>query len=255
MRKAGRWVGFSLAAALIAIGGPVAAQSVYGPGGLLLNPTASFPQKGQITPAILVIPTDRPAGDKRTWVSYSLGYGLSEKWEVAATYLKVNPSGGPTFGGAGSAGASAKYRLLEGKPGERPDVAIGGGFLSGGDSDASLGYVAARFSPQREETRNRAYLHAGLMYAGELNGYRRNDWAVYGGADVEITPKLTLFGEIRSEMDAETDAASDLHPPSAIGVVWRPTRGLKLVVAWANNGTSTQHNASVGIGYGIGARR
>src|SRR4051812_47537136 len=77
------WGGLvSLALSLI-VGSAAWGQSIYGPGGLFLNPTADFPAKGQFTPALLVIPQDSAElGGRRTWVSYTLDYGLSERLEV-----------------------------------------------------------------------------------------------------------------------------------------------------------------------------
>ena len=42
--------------ALASASGVAHSQSIYGPGGLFLNPTADLPTKGQLTPAFLVIP-------------------------------------------------------------------------------------------------------------------------------------------------------------------------------------------------------
>jgi hypothetical protein len=223
-------------------------QSIYGPGGLFLNPTADFPAKGQFTPAFLVIPQESAAlGGRRTWTSYSLDYGLSERIEIGTTYLKVNP-GNPPFED-GSLGGYAKYRLFEGQNGGRPDVAIGVSILGGGDVDAEVGFIAARFSPKEPDPRHPAHLHVGLLYADKLNGVTREDVVPYGGFDVGITPELLFFGEARALMEA------DLAPATAVGFVWTPFRSLKLAIAYANNGWSGGNKLSFGVGYRIGTRR
>src|SRR5439155_1408985 len=56
------------------------AQSLYGPGGLVLHPAATVPPKGQLTPAVLLLPQHVrfPGAIKtRTWISGSLDYGLA----------------------------------------------------------------------------------------------------------------------------------------------------------------------------------
>src|SRR2546428_12259654 len=102
-------------AALLTAGGAARGQSIYGPGGLLLNPPADFPARGQSTPSVLLIPQDSAAiGGRRTWTSYTLDYGATDKLELGATHLKIAP--GDTAFHSGSTGGFAKYRLLDGSP-------------------------------------------------------------------------------------------------------------------------------------------
>jgi hypothetical protein len=232
------------------------AQSIYGPGGLFLNPTADSPAKGQLNPAFLLIPQDGPGviGGRRTLTSYTLDYGVSDRLEAGITYLKVNP--GTDEFKHGSTGGFVKYKLVEGRTGGRPDVAIGASLVGGGDVDARTAFVALRYTPrQAQNSRHPVHLHAGLYYADKLYDIDRNDVVPYAGLDVRITKNVTGFAEIRAKMDGEPSVLSDVKPPSAVGVVWQPGKNFKIAVAYANNGQSDHNKWSFGVGYALGFRR
>jgi hypothetical protein len=235
-------------ALIFVLGGGTEAQSIYGPGGLFLNPTADFPAKGQLTPAFLLIPQEsNELGGRRTWTSYTLDYGLTDRLEIAGTYLRVNP--GSSGFRDGSFGGSLKYKVIEGQPGRRPDVAVGIGILGSGDVDAQVGFVALRYSLKEQEPRHPAHFHLGALYADDLNGVTHQDLVPYGGVDYTLTRNLIAFAEMRARMRAKPIGASDTEPPSAVGLVWRPTASLKLALALANNGWSDGHKLSFGIGF------
>jgi hypothetical protein len=235
-------------------GGVAWGQSLYGPGGLFLFPTANFPARGEASSAIIAIPQESARlGGRRTWVSTSLAYGLSDRWEVTLTRVKVNPGRSPFVDG--SNGGSAKYRLAKGVPGGRPDVAVGAGFLAGGDAGTQVGFLALRFSPERELPGRTAHLHVGLFYANELSGVKRDDVAPYGGLDVSVTRNVIAFAEARAAMGSQSAGVAELRPARAFGLLWRPARNIRLVLAMANDGLGTGFKPSVGAGYNIGIRR
>jgi hypothetical protein len=243
-------------AVTLATGRPAQAQSIYGPGGLFLNPTADFPAKGQLNPAFLVIPQEGPGvlGDRRTLTSYTLDYGVSDRLEAGITYLKVNPGSGGFE--EGSSGGFAKYKLVEGRPGGRPDVAVGASLVGGGDVDARTAFVALRYTPrQGQYSRHPVHLHAGLLYADKLYGIDRNDVVPYAGLDVRVARNVTAFAEVRAKMEGKPSALSDVKPPNAVGLVWQPARNFKIAVAYANNGQSDRNKWSFGVGYALGFRR
>jgi hypothetical protein len=253
MRQTARFALLAAAASLMLAGG-ARAQSIYGPGGLFLNPTADFPARGQITPSVLVIPqASGPSalGGKRTWYSYSLDYGVTERIEIGVTHLKVAPGG--TGFKDGSTGGSVKYKLVEGRPGNRPDVAIGAGFLTGGDVNASVQFVALRFTP-KGMAKHPMHLHLGAFYANVLNQFQRRNLVPYAGVDYQLSDSLILFGEMRAR-STRPEAAADVKPPSAIGLVWQPSSAIKVALAYANNGWSDSHKLAFGVGYRIGIRR
>jgi hypothetical protein len=235
--------------------------SIYGPGGLLINPTADMPEKGALSPSALGMKQDGPGalGGRRTLASYSLTYGLSDNIELGINHLRLNPTGGAKADP--SNGASVKWRFLRGKVDGRPDVVLGGNFLSGGDLDGQTAFLAARFATKindGEATRgNTANLHLGLMYANDLWGFRRRELVPYAGVDIPLAKRLRAFAEIRQRMGIDSGAVGtpDVRAPRAAGLVWEPGGGLKIFLGVANNGQSRSTGPSIGIGYTVGVRR
>lgn len=233
--------------------------SIYGPGGLLLNPTAEMPQKGELTPSALAIPQDAPGalGGNRTLASYGLTYGVTENIELGINHLRLNPTAGAKADP--SNGASLKVRLLRGKVDGRPDVIIGGNFLSGGDLDGETGFIAARFATALNQSASKtANLHLGLMYANNLWGIQRRELVPYVGLDMELLKNLRAFAEVRQRMGVDGPIGGlnvpDVRAPHALGVVWQPKGSLKIFLGIANNGQSRSTRPSIGIGYTVGVR-
>lgn len=226
------------------------AQSIYGPGGLFLNPTADFPARGQISPAALGLPQKLDDSSHRlTWTSYSLDYGLSDRVEVGATYLKVNPKGADFQ--QGSFGGYVKYRVLAEKAG-RPALAIGGNLLGGGDSNARTAFAVLRYTPTPPGCIHQVHLHLGTMYIDELEGIKRRQLSPYAGVDLGLTHHLSAFAEIRNGLDAKSLGPDGTHAPKSIGVVWKPVQNYKLVVVYGTNGwNAARPQFGVGVGYSI----
>lgn len=243
---------------LTLLGGTVSleAQTIYGPGGLLLNPTADLPAKGKITSAALVIPEKRDgAPGHLTWTAYTVDYGASEDLEVGLTHLKVSP-GSPAQFDKGSTGLYAKYRLLPAKPGQPVQVAVGGGFLAGGDADGANVYATVRYSPLKASNPRQLRLHTGAIYIDKQDNIKRSRVVPFVGADYALAQDWTLFAEARASMPVRSNNADGTHVPRAAGVIYQPGQNFKLVLAYATNGwNSSGPRFSIGIGYGLGGGR
>jgi hypothetical protein len=254
-------LGVTVFAWVVALVVAPAQASIYGPGGLLINPTADMPEKGSLAPSALGIKQDGPGalGGQRTLASYGLTYGLGDSVELGISHLRLNPTTGAKADP--SNGASLKVRVLRGKIDGCPDVVIGGNFLSGGDLDGETAFIAARFATKISDgeatRRNTANLHVGLMYANDLWGFRRRELVPYAGVDIPLAKRLRAFAEIRQRMgiDAGAVGTPDVRAPRAAGLVWEPTGGLKIFLGIANNGQSRSTGPSIGIGYTINTRR
>jgi hypothetical protein len=222
---------------------PASAQSLYGPGGLFLHPTASVPPKGQLTPGILVLPQHNPAFDStRTWISASLDYGLFDDLEIGATWLKV----------AGwqrdpSAGGFIKYRFLR-ETEARPALAVGFTQLGGGDVNTRVGFLAAR-KQFRTGQRHPLTAHVGLEYADEVDGISRHEWRPYAGLEVGLGRRLSFIAEGRPRMRAE------FGTPLALTLAYQPSERWRLALTWANNGLSDRPMFGFGAGLSLGSRR
>ncbi|RYG71201.1 hypothetical protein EON80_05590 [bacterium] len=223
------------------------AQSMYGPGGLFLNPTADFPKQGQVTPAVLVMPQRLDNGNRLTWSSYSVDYGLTDKWELGATYLKINP-GSSEFKDA-SGGLYAKYKVLEEVPQKRPALAVGGNFLSGGDANARTAFAALRFTPTRAGAKRPVGLHLGAIYIDQLEGIKHRELSPFAGIDYTISSRLSAFAEVRSALEPESGGTNGTFASRSLGVVWKPVNNFKLVLAYGSNGWNDKSSQ---LGFGIG---
>jgi hypothetical protein len=236
--------------ALLVLTGLVGAangQSIYGPGGLLLNPTADVPLPGRLTPSVLVIPQDSSRlGGLRTTTSVAVDYGLAPRWEVGAIYLTI--SGAGAAGRSPSFGGFAKYQLLPGSE-RTPAVAIGGSVLTGGDVNAQTAFLAVRQNLTRPGSAHPLRLHAGAFYANELVGVNRDKIVPYVGLEYAASRTVSVFGEWRSELP------HDLKSAYAVGVLVKPTENYRILLGFANNGLSQSARFSFGVGFTINTKR
>lgn len=221
---------------------PAGAQSLYGPGGLFLHPTASMPQKGRLTPGLLVLPQHNPdAGSTRTWISGSVDYGLTDDLELGATVVKVAGwDRDPSFGGY------VKYRLMR-ETLTRPALAVGYTQLGFGDVNTRIAFAALRkqFGIGR---RRLIVTHLGVQYADEVDGLKRRQLQPYAGIELGITSRVSFIAEIRPRLE------HDFGTPLALTLAYKPTRDWRLAVTWANNGLSDEPMFGFGAGLTLGSR-
>ncbi|MCC2671276.1 MAG: Exopolysaccharide biosynthesis protein YbjH [Armatimonadetes bacterium] len=231
-----------LGALLLLSGAPVSAQTLYGPGGLFLHPTASFPEPGKVTPAILVLPQYNPsAKSTRTWISGSVDYGLSRDLEVGATIVKVSG-----WDRDPSTGGYIKYRLLQ-ETARRPAVALGYTQLGGGDVNARVGFLALK--KQVSQGAHPVTTHLGVMFVDEVDSITHHRWEPYAGIEVGLASKLSLLAEGRARTE------HDLGTPLALTRVYKPSKDWKLAFTWANAGHSSHPLFGFGAGISLGSRR
>jgi hypothetical protein len=239
---------------LLGAAGSAGAQSLYGPGGLFLHPTASMPARGQLTPAVLVLPQHHPVADQtRTWVSVSAAYGATDDLEVGATYLKV-----ANWDREGSGGGFARYRFLR-ETSSRPAAAVGFTYLGFGDVNARTAFMAFQKQvnlptsgsgkeDEAEEPRHPVILHLGALYIQELDGFSHHQWEPYGGVEVGVAPRLRFIAEGRPRGNAE------FGTPLALTLAYQYGASGRLALTWANNGLSDDPRFGFGAGFAVGGR-
>jgi hypothetical protein len=222
---------------------PASAQSLYGPGGLFLHPTAALPEKGQLTPGFLILPQHNPtAHEDRTWLSGSLDYGLTDRIEIGFTALGVTD-----WGRDASYGGFFKYKLLT-ETADRPALAIGYTRLGFGDMNGQQAFLAARkqVAPGK---RHPVWVDLGVQYTDEIDGTPKHQFMPYAGVEVGLTSRLTFIAEGRPRGNNE------FGTPLALTLSYQVTKQWRLAVAWANNGLSDHPEFGVGAGFSLGARR
>jgi hypothetical protein len=228
----------------LALAAPASAQSLYGPGGLFLHPTAAMPAEGQLTPSILVLPQKHPPSDAtRTWFSAGLDYGLTKQIEIGVTYLEVF-----NWRDTASLGGYLKFSLR--KETERlPAVAFGFNQLAFGDFDARTAFLTARKRVYMINDRWPVTLNVGGMYVHELDGIKRSEFVPYGGVEIGIDRSLSFSFEGRPKMDG------DFGTPLALALNWRPDSNWSFALTWANTGQSGDPRFGFGAGLTLGSRR
>jgi hypothetical protein len=228
----------------LAAAAPASAQSLYGPGGLFLHPSASLPEPGRLTPAILVLPQRNPTSDAvRTWFSTSLDYGVTKQIEIGLTYLEVfNWKDRASFGGY------MKFKLLEESDG-RPAIAAGFSQLAFGDFDASLVFLAGQKELFSIRDRFPVTAHLGGMYVDELDGIARSAFVPYGGVEIGLNDYFSFIAEGRTKMKG------DESTPWGLTVVYKPNEDWKFALTWSNTGQSGSPRFGFGAGLALGARR
>jgi len=238
---------FSLSPAIavlsLVLAGPASAQSLYGPSGLFLNPSASLPPRDQLTPSVLVLPQKHPSDATRTWISGTLDYGLTDDIEVGFTYLEVT-----NWKDTGSFGGFGKFRLLK-ESKTRPAVAVGATQLAFGDFDTRTIFVAGRKEVYSIQGRHPVILHGGGQYFDRLDGIKRQSLRPFGGVEIGLDSHFSFVGEARAKM------TGDVETPWGLTVLYRPNDQWRFAVTWSNNGQSTDPRFGFGAGLTLGSRR
>jgi hypothetical protein len=227
------------------------AQSLYGPGGLVLHPAATVPPRGQLTPAILVLPQDVPLpGPKgtHTWISGSLDYGLADDVEIGVTTLNITDWPVPET----SVGGYAKWRFLR-ESGMRPAAAAGFTMTGFGGTNTRQAFLAVRKQilgrQGKAPSAHPVFLNAGMLYDSIRDGIPRDDVLPYAGIEIGVARRLMLIAEGRPP------GTADLGTPVAVSLAYQYGRAGRLVVTWANNGMSSSPRLGIGAGLGIGSQR
>jgi hypothetical protein len=221
------------------------AQSLYGPGGLFLYPTANVPPKGQLTTGMLVLPQRIPftpgLHKNPTWGSFSIDYGLTDDVEIGVTSLAITDFK-PSYGGF------IKYRFLQ-ENRRQPAMAVGVTYTGSGDNDTEAAFLGLRKQLTQGE-RPPVVGHAGVLYVDMLAGIPYDEQLLpYGGVEWVLTPQWTFIAEARAR------GRGDFKVSTGLTVVYKYGQGNQLALTWANTGQSTQPRFGFGVGFRIGTRR
>lgn len=220
------------------------AQSLYGPGGLFLHPTADVPPKGQATLGAIVLTQKIPATPGLhtipTWGSISLDYGLSEDIEIGATNLMITDFS-PSWGGF------FKYRFLREDAG-KPAMAAGFTYTGFGGCDSRAAFIAAR-KQLSKDAKHPIVGHLGVQYIDVLAGLEYDQFHPYGGFEIGLAPRWILIAEARSR------GKGDFKVSTGLSLSYQYGKGNRLVATWSNTGQSTQPRFGFGVGFTIGTRR
>jgi hypothetical protein len=224
---------------LIAIVRLAHAQTLYGPGGLLIHPTALTPPQGQFGMNVSYYNQIIGTNTSTDWIPISLTYSISDRVEIGALFVDRRLGDYRT-----SEGGFARYRILADAP-SHPAFAIAGSYLDGDVKQSSVSGVFSHVF--RRGGHKLLVLHAGAQWA------RRSDIALPGdslsgflGAAVPLGDRFSLIAE------AGTKFSFDRHETSAFGVSWQASKIVGISLGFVNTGRSKDNGFFAGVGYRFG---
>jgi len=217
---------------------PLHAQTVYGPGGLFVHPTASTSPAG--TQAHLSWFTQEANGAVSRWIPASLTYSPDGRMQYGGLFVSRRAGGRERP----SAGAFAKYQIMRGSV-LSPGIAVAGSYLGGDVQQSSLSIVGSGRIPATTLT-----VHTGGQWA------RRADLPVSSDSFSRFLAVEASLGKgLRLVAESGSRFRFDREPASAYGLMWSSPRGYQLGIGWVNTGRSASHRFFIGAGVTIAGNR
>jgi hypothetical protein len=221
------------------------AQSVYGPGGLFVHPTAYVPRQGDLKWSLMGRQQDMTNDPHVRNHEHNVGilgldYGLSERTEIgfSFTHIRGDIHASPTYG------LFAKHVLTK-ETDTKPQIALGYIWLPNSHWRTQFGFAVASKLLTPSDSKRPVQGHLGILHATHLNHFRTSDFAAYAGVGVGLFRNLKLVGEAR------TKTSADRGLPSSIGVVYTFNRRMNLAIGFVNDGAGRKNLFSIGAGYNV----
>lgn len=233
--------GLMLGAALLCLCASARAQTVYGPGGLFVHPSAFTPRQGQVGLNASWLTQD--GGVRQEWTPVSVTYAVTDQAQIGVLHINRAYAGN----GHSTRGLFGKYQIVPDSP-NRPAVAIAATLLDADIEQYSVSGVASH--DFMRNGRRMATGHVGVQWARRQDiADPKQDASLFVGAVVPIAQAWSLVGEYGTKFRFNKEAAS------AFGISWVGRDGLSLGVGWVNTGRSDDNRFFVGIGYSLGGGR
>ncbi len=223
---------------LIALAGRASAQSAYGPGGLLVHPSALVRGPGETNVGMSWFRQER-AGVGNEWSPFTLVRGIDGRSEVGLQWVRRVSRGTA----ADNAGFFAKVRLID-PVRDRPAVAVVASHIGGPISLTSVALASTWAVPGAPAG---TLVHAGLQWAQRADlSPRRSDTQPYLGVQIPVVNRLGFV--------AETGSRFSFDPKARLGagLVWNAPSGPQVAVGAVNIGRSDDPGMFIGVGYPIG---
>lgn len=218
------------------------AQSFYGAGGLLIHPTALTSEKKGI--ALYASWATQKAGSRRTeWQLTTLAFDISDRLSAGLVSIYHRGAGAQPHEHV-HPGIFAKYQLLPDSP-SHPAFALAASYRDKDELQTTLAAVLSHRFARQEKTLFNG--HLGAKYGRTPSG--RDGVAGFVGLDIPLGKDFHLFGEVATRLSFEPREAS------AVGLLWAPTDGLKVVIGMINIGRSDSNRFFIGVGYPIGGAK
>ncbi|HEV2471930.1 MAG TPA: hypothetical protein VGS41_04650 [Chthonomonadales bacterium] len=222
---------------------PARGQTVYGPSGLFVHPSAYTSDRGAFGLNVSYFKQFLGNGIHADWLPVIATYGVTRKLEVGGIYVDRR------FGkfDRGSQGAFAQYQLVPDSS-TGPAVALVGSFIAGDLRQTTISAVASHTFGAGSKP--------GITLSGGLEWARRGDIprpadaaGLFAGIEVPVGGGFRLVGEDGTRL------SFDAAPASSFGAMWSGNGSMRLGVAFVNTGRSHTDGFFVGAGYTFGGSK
>ena len=224
--------------------GTAHAQTLYGPGGLFIHPTAFTLSAHSLTASASWFSQKIEGSRASEWVPLGLSYGVTDRLEVGVLYVDRLASTGLR---RGSGGLFLRDQLVSETAG-RPAIALSASYLG---SDVKLASASASAG---YHFRSRG--HTVLIGDGGVQwGWRGDDVpsgsavSFFVGAEAPLKYGVSLIAEYGTRF------SFDYKESSALGVMWRSRSGVSVAAGYVNVGRSSSNRFFVGVGIPIGGNK
>lgn len=228
-------------------------NTIFGPTGLILNPTAGVMGRGQYSTQLSYYREEPNFFELRGW-NLNIATGIADRLELALGLqdVKVTLTPGGTFLDMTGVSGGLKYQVRE-ESGNSPAVAVG--VIGSNVAKQGGAYVVwsktltAKGGGQHGE--NDWRVHAGARYDSvdarrSVTGSDENKVTVFGGIEAPVANRLRFMGEFNSRHKAlaTTPFSASLH--------YGASENTHVFAGIGRLGTSAETGWFVGINYGFG---
>ena len=229
--------------ALAVIGSPTwaGAQTIYGPGGLFVHPTAFTAHRGATGMNVTWFTQERNGGPRTEWLPVALTHAFTSQDEAGVLFIDRRTPSGHTSSG----GAFFKHQFLQDSD-SRPAVAIAASYIGG---DIQLSSLSGILSHRLAQTGKQGItVHLGAQWVRRADiPVTQDDFAAFVGAELPLSREFRLVGDVGTRLKFDRSATS------GVGIIWSSPHGFNLGIGYVNAGRGDNNRFFIGIGYPIGA--
>ncbi len=229
-------------------------NTIFGPTGLILNPTAGVMGRGQYSTQLSYYKEEPTFFELRGW-NLNVATGIADRLELAVGLqdVKATATPGGTFFDMTAVSGGLKYQVKE-ESGNSPAVAVGvqmSNVAKQGGAYVVWSKTLTAKNGGGGNGENDWRVHAGVRYDNvdsrrSATGSDENKVTVFGGIEAPVANRLRFMGEFNQRHKAlvTTPFSATLH--------YGASENTHVFAGIARIGTSAETGWVVGINYGFG---
>jgi hypothetical protein len=222
-------------------------QTIYGPSGLVLNPTADVAPVGMTEGSVMWFNQDNTpnGGMDVDWLTLNAVGGTKRNTEFSIGYARLDVAGG-----ADNDGLTAGLKVQVAQESERlPAIAAGFSFFDAGQlyERTAVYLCASKDLAQRQEGNIGLRGTAGIRWADADYGLDSDsDIVPFVGVEALIAPKLSLVVEVEGE---HSFTFTQTNTPYSAVLRYRPTDNLVVHGGVISTGFDDGSSVAIGVSY------